>query len=1091
MIENLEPRRLLAATGVGIETQTIVIGTDSLLGPSAVGPTVTAVSDGARVFPDGDKLNSSIPSLVVDFSDEMNSVVGGSNSVTNVSNWRLLRYGVDVSNQIASIGYTFNAITNLSEAVVTFSMPLTEGVYQLVALQTMQDQIGRPLDGDANGIVGGDFRRNFAVSLTLPGGSETRVNTRTANFQASPSVAMDAVGDYVVAWQSLGQDGSGYDIFAQRYNVAGTALGGEFHVNTYTTSNQTFPKVAMDAAGDFVVTWVSFGQIGSSDSNVYAQRYNAAGITQGSEFQVNTSTAGNQLAASIAMDTTGDFVVSWASFGQDGSGYGIYAQRYNTTGMALGGEFQVNSVTASNQTTPSVSIDAVGDFVVAWTSSGQDGNGTGIFAQRFLATGAAQGSEFRVNTFAISNQISPKVAEDGIGDFVVTWSSYGQDGGSYGIYAQRYNAAGIAQGSEFLVNSTKSNNQTNSSVSMDTIGEFVVTWGSQGQDGSGYGIYAQRYNSAGVAQRSELRVNTYTTGDQNFPSIAIDVAGDFVVAWSSDGQDGSGTGIYAQRYQADVAPLLYQIEPTRLTAVGPVLTPVTSTLLVYDRDSNYWSGATIQITANYLSNQDLLEFKDSANITASWNPATGTLTLTGIDTVSNYRTALHNVTYHNTSPAPNKVLVRTVTYQTSDSALLSNLISRDLIVTAANMSPVLSPLNGIVTYIENAPPLPLAAMIDVNDADSANLTSATVSFENWQGGDRLDFNNIFALQHTFTEDLVAHTAVMTITGNDTVDHYQTLLRSVVFYDVSDAPKLSIRIASFTVNDGFSNSNTVTRSIAVVAVNDAPLLSAIEASLLAYKANDPAFPPLAISATLLVSDPDSDNLTQATVKIAGGYQNDANGHDVLSFTNQLGITSSFNAATGTLTLTGISAVGNYRTALRSVKFSTSGSATSTATRTLTLTATDDFSPTHATSLAIARAVSVSITNIAPLLAGIPNSALAYARGTSAVAVAPSVVVNDPDSINMVGATIQIVTNYQNGEDVLAFTAGFGVTGSFATTTGTLTLTGMTTLANYQTLLRSVTYKTNTAAASTLNRAISFKINDGLVFSSPKTRNVAVT
>ena len=189
--------------------------------------------------------------------------------------------------------------------------------------------------------------------------------------------------------------------------------------------------------------------------------------------------------------------------------------------------------------------------------------------------------------------------------------------------------------------------------------------------------------------------------------------------------------------------------------------------------------------------------------------------------------------------------------------------------------------------------------------------------------------------------------------------------------------------------------------------------------------------------------------------------------------------------------GTSGVGNYRTALRSVTFSASGTTVSTATRTLTITGTDDFSPTPATSLAITRDVTVSTANFPPALAGIPASALAYVRGAAAAVVASGLLVGDLDSINLTGATIQVTTHYQNGQDVLGFTAGFGVTGSYAAATGTLTLTGTTSLANYQTLLRSVTYKTNTAAANTLSRTITFAINDGLALSAPGTRNITLT
>src|SRR4029077_8366611 len=103
---------------------------------------------------------------------------------------------------------------------------------------------------------------------------------------------MDANGNYVVAWHSDSQDGSNWGIYAQRYNAAGAKQGNEFRVNTYTTSYQNGPSAAMDAAGDFVITWSGEG-IGDSNG-VFAQRYNAAGVKQGTEFRVNTYTTNGQ-----------------------------------------------------------------------------------------------------------------------------------------------------------------------------------------------------------------------------------------------------------------------------------------------------------------------------------------------------------------------------------------------------------------------------------------------------------------------------------------------------------------------------------------------------------------------------------------------------------------------------------------------------------------------------------------------------------------------------------------------------------------------------------------------------------------------------
>ena len=543
---------------------------------------------------------------------------------------------------------------------------------------------------------------------------------------------------------------------------------------------------------------------------------------------------------------------------------------------------------------------------------------------------------------------------------------------------------------------------------------------------------------------------------------------------------------------SDVAPYLYNIEPSVLNATATQSTPISSLLYVFDADSNNWTSATVQIGINYQSGEDVLGFTNTAtpNITASWNAATGMLTLTGTDTVSNYRTALHNVTYTDTSATPNTALTRAIYFQANDGMLPSNVQTRDVTVSASSVPAALSGVNGTGTYFQGYPAIFLAQYLVITDPNVVNLSSATVSFTNWQGEDRLIFNNIFADQWTFTQDLAAHTATFTIMGADLVDHYQTLLRSVQYWDVSGAPTTSARVASFSVTDGFSTSNIVTRNTVVSAVNQPPTLSSIESTPLVCKANDPAYPAQPISNTLLVGDPDSNNLTKATVQITSGYENDANGTDILAFTSQLGITGSFNAATGTLTLTGTSSVSNYRTALRSVTFGTSGPAPSTATRTLTIYATDDYTPTPATSLSATRTVTVQATNLPPALSNIPNAPLAYVRNAAATAIAPGAVIYDPDSINVASATIQITGNYQTGLDVLAATVVSGITQSFDATTGTLTLSGISSLANYQSVLQSVTFYTPTGA-NTLSRSISLTLNDGLANSSTVARGVTLS
>jgi len=184
------------------------------------------------------------------------------------------------------------------------------------------------------------------------------------------------------------EPGDRSEIFGQRFDAAGGPQGSEFRVNTTTVDWQTDPSVAMGTTGDFVVVWRSANQDGGApgtmvSGGVFGQRFDASGNALGGEFQVNSFVDGYQGNPWVAMDADGNFVVAWESESQDGSGYGVFAQRYDTAGARRGGEFQVNSTTASSQTLGSVAMDADGDFVVAWSSYGQDGDEGGVFAQRF------------------------------------------------------------------------------------------------------------------------------------------------------------------------------------------------------------------------------------------------------------------------------------------------------------------------------------------------------------------------------------------------------------------------------------------------------------------------------------------------------------------------------------------------------------------------------------------------------------------------------------------------------------------------------------------------------------------------------------
>jgi len=260
------------------------------------------------------------------------------------------------------------------------------------------------------------------------------------------------MGNFVVVWTSDGSAGSDTDdssVHGQRFSAAGAPLGDEFQVNTYTTGAQRSAHVAADSAGNFVVSWTSYGGSAESDtdySSVQARRFDAAGVPAGAEFQVNTYTTGGQAPGVIAA-AAGNFIIAWTSLGGSGTDTGdrsIQARRFDNSGTPLGDQFQVNTFTTHTQSTPAVAGDASGRFVVVWMNHHNDGyHDQGIEGQLYDSTGSPVGGEFRVNLAGVAGyEFLPRVASDTAGNFVVVWESYGSvgsdDDDSYSVQLKRF-----------------------------------------------------------------------------------------------------------------------------------------------------------------------------------------------------------------------------------------------------------------------------------------------------------------------------------------------------------------------------------------------------------------------------------------------------------------------------------------------------------------------------------------------------------------------------------------------------------------------------------------------------------------------------
>jgi flagellin-like hook-associated protein FlgL len=379
------------------------------------------------------------------------------------------------------------------------------------------------------------------------GGNEFQVNNVTSNDQRRPDITGLANGNFLVSWGSDGQDGSSYAVVGRIFDSSGIPIGNEFVINDSKNDEQTNPSLTALPNGGFAATWQSSNQDGSS-FGVYAKIYDKDGNVAKPEFLVNTTVAGDQSQPSITSLSNGNIAVTWHS-AQDGSQFGIYGQLYTQDGEMVGQEFRINTETTDLQQDPSVSGLVDGGFIVSWHSNNQDGDSWGIFGQRYDSTGKKIGDEFQINSYTTNSQrigYGKSVIGLADGGFAAVWHSLGQDGDSWGVYGQRYDVNGSKVGEEFRVNDTTTGMQTNPTISSLPTGGYVISWQSENVDSSGYSAMCKAYDSNGNEVSREVAVNKYTADDQIETSIAGLSNGSFVTTWASINQDGSGYGVFAR-----------------------------------------------------------------------------------------------------------------------------------------------------------------------------------------------------------------------------------------------------------------------------------------------------------------------------------------------------------------------------------------------------------------------------------------------------------------------------------------------------------------------------------------------------------------
>ena len=275
--------------------------------------------------------------------------------------------------------------------------------------------------------------------------AETSVASTTTGNQTAPWATTLSTGNFAIAW--IGPNGADTaDVWVRQFDgTTGAALASsEQVVNTLQTGSQSIPGVAGLSDGNCAVSW----RDPANSGDVYAR---VMGTTAAVSSQITViSTAATQANPRIAALTGGGFVVTYSESGRTEGGIAdttsqsnIYARRYDNTGTLQGSEFLVNAGVTFNQITPAISRLSGGGFIIGWTSNTDPDGTNGVFARRFDATGTAVDAfEFQLNQRRTDAQTTPSLTALASDSFATSWTDATLDGtGNSGIGARVFTAA--------------------------------------------------------------------------------------------------------------------------------------------------------------------------------------------------------------------------------------------------------------------------------------------------------------------------------------------------------------------------------------------------------------------------------------------------------------------------------------------------------------------------------------------------------------------------------------------------------------------------------------------------------------------------
>jgi len=386
----------------------------------------------------------------------------------------------------------------------------------------------------------------LAVTL-LAQGAKAQTPVRPARFIVPPSssqnsflsdVALDGAGNLTSFWSTLGSE-----VFFRRFSKAD--VPGPVVRLENPRFDSTGVSLAANQRGDVLMTWSRFPASGPVQH-----------VLRRTSPVLRTLTLRLKGAGDVAVDRNGNFIVVWVA--PSPNGFRVFGQRYNSNGTTRGPEFNAATSTTGNHVLPSVAMNSnTGEFVVVWEVRNEDGEGLGVFGQRFGFFTGRQGSEFPIFVPPASERpnsiqpFAPQVARAADGSFVVIWKTPVDGSFELDVLGQRYDNAGAPVGGHLVIAEDAGIPDGRPQIAMSPAGDFVVAWDDQGTSPQWFRLFHSDGTPTGpvISQPGLGGAPYYGSG-----KVAFGWNGTFVYGWTNYNDEGDiGNTISYQRFAASRA----------------------------------------------------------------------------------------------------------------------------------------------------------------------------------------------------------------------------------------------------------------------------------------------------------------------------------------------------------------------------------------------------------------------------------------------------------------------------------------------------------------------------------------------------------